>query len=104
MTAPPDTLLTLIVPASLEETVADLLLDAPAMAAGFTTSPASGHGTGIELEQGNERVRGQGRRVKFEIALSRDALAELRHHLLAALPDANLYFWTVDLRSCGMLA
>jgi hypothetical protein len=104
MTAPPDTLLTLIVPASLEETVADLLLDAPSIAVGFTTSLANGHGSEVKLERGNERVRGQGRRVKFEIALRADSLAELRRYLSAALPDANLFFWTVELRSCGMLA
>lgn len=100
----PDTLLTLIVPAALEETVSDLLLDAPDIAAGFTTSLASGHGAGLEFESGNERVRGQGRRVKFEIALNSNSLARLRGYLRAALPEANLYYWTLELRSCGMLS
>ena len=104
MTEQPDTLLTLIVPAALEETVADLLLDASDIAAGFTTSLASGHGAELELERGNERVRGQGRRVKFEIALSSSSLARLRAHLREALPEANLYYWTVELRRCGMLS
>src|SRR5690606_19268774 len=71
MTERPDTLLTLVVPAALEETVADLLLDATDIAVGFTTSLASGHGATLELRRGNERVRGRGKRVKFEIALSR---------------------------------
>lgn len=103
MTERPDTLLTLVVPAALEETVADLLLDATDIAAGFTTSLASGHGATLELRRGNERVRGRGKRVKFEIALSSSSLAGLREHLCAELPDAKLYFWTTELRSCGVL-
>ena len=103
MTHPPDTLLTLVVPAALEETVADLLLDADDIVGGFTSSPASGHGTTLENLRGNERVRGRERRVKFEIALDAISLPSLRERVLAELPDARLYYWTTALRSCGVL-
>lgn len=99
----PDTLLTLIVPAALAETMADLLLDAPDIVGGFTSSPASGHGATLEFMRGNERVRGRERRVKFEIALDSASLPGLRERVLAELPDVRLYYWTTALRSCGVL-
>ena len=104
MTSRHDTLLTLIVPAPLEENVVDSLLATPALAAGFTTSAASGHGADLALESANEKVRGRGRRIRFEIAVSSTALAPLLQHLSEALRDANVYYWTTALRDCGRLA
>ena len=98
-----DTLLTLIVPAALEADLVDLLLDAPGIVTGFTTSPANGHGADVKLERPNEKVRGHGRRVRFEIALDANTLGQLRRYLRDALPDANLFYWAVPLRGCGVL-
>ena len=103
MSATPDTLLTLIVPAALEDNVIDLLLDAPDLVAGFTTSAANGHGADVRLERANEKVRGHGRRIRFELVLSSGSLVGLRRYLRDALPDANLYFWTVAVRESGLL-
>lgn len=103
-TTRPDTLLTLFVPAALEESVIDLLLAAPAPAPGFTTGPADGHGAGVRLESTSECVRGRGRRVRFEIALDAHAVAPLREHLRAGLSGANVFFWTTPLLDCGTLS
>jgi hypothetical protein len=103
MTARPDTLLTLIAPESLEETLVDLLLAAPELAVGFTTSCASGHGADVTLKSGSEQVQGRGRRVRIEIAVASSALAPLGRRLREALPDANLFFWRTPLVDCGRL-
>lgn len=104
MTDRPDRLLTLIGPAALEESLVDLLLAAPGLALGFTTSAANGHGTGIDLVSTNERVRGQGRRIRIEVAVHSAALAALLDELRQALPDANVFFWTTSLLDCGRMS
>jgi hypothetical protein len=104
MTDRPDTLLTLIAPAALEENLVDLLLAAPGLALGFTTSAADGHGGEIALVTVNERVRGRGRRVRIEVAMSGGALAFLLDQLRAALPHANVFFWVTSLLDCGRLS
>lgn len=102
--APPSpVLLTLVVPATLEENVADLLLEAPELAAGFTSSTASGHGAGLRFEAASERVRGRGRRVRFELALDCAAADALLARLRESLASANLYYWICPMLDCGTL-
>lgn len=97
-------LLTLIAPASLEENVADLLLEAPELASGFTSSAASGHGAGLRFEAASERVRGRGRRTRFELALVRSDADALLARLRASLGEANVYYWICPMVECGNLS
>ncbi len=97
-------LLTLIAPASLEENVADLLLQAPELASGFTSSTASGHGAGLRFEAASERVRGRGRRTRFELALGREDADALLARLRASLGEANVYYWICPMVECGNLS
>ncbi|RIK98224.1 MAG: DUF3240 domain-containing protein [Burkholderiales bacterium] len=99
----PRVLLTLVAPAALEEALADLLLEAPELADGFTSSAASGHGAGLRFEAASERVRGRGRRVRFEIAIEHRGADALLERLQAALRDANLYYWICPMLECGIL-
>ncbi|QDF95351.1 hypothetical protein CJ010_01685 [Azoarcus sp. DD4] len=104
MTAKPDSLLTLIAPAALEDNLVDLLLALPAMAGGFTTHRADGHGREIALVGANENVRGRGDRVCIRLALQADAVQPLLAELRAALPDANVFYWLTPLIDCGRLS
>lgn len=104
MTERPDTVLTLVAPAALEESLVDLLLAAPGLALGFTTSAADGHGSGMALVTVNERVRGRGRRIRIEVVMSAAAVASLLGDLREALPDANVFFWVTSLLDCGRLS
>lgn len=101
--APPPVLLILVVPATLEENVADLLLEAPELASGFTSSAASGHGAGLRFEAASERVRGRGRRVRFEIALDSAGADVLLARLRESLAAANIYYWICPMLDCGTL-
>lgn len=96
-------LLTLIAPATLEENLADLLLESPELAVGFTSSPASGHGAELRFEAASERVRGRGRRVRFELAVDAAAAHALLGHLRASLGDANVYYWICPMIESGTL-
>lgn len=104
MTVQPDTLLTLLAPAALEEDVIDLLLAAPELAPGFTTSPADGHGADVRLASAAEQVRGRGRRVRFEVALRAQDVPPLCEHLRGGLSGAHVFSWTTPLLSCGTLS
>ncbi|ANQ83359.1 DUF3240 family protein [Azoarcus olearius] len=104
MTATPDTLLTLVAPAALEDKLVDLLLALPGMASGFTTHPASGHGREIALVGANENVRGRGARVCVRLALQSAALQPLLGEVRAALPDANIFYWVTPLLDCGRVS
>lgn len=104
MTAKPDTLLTLIAPATLEDNLVDLLLALPALADGFTNHPADGHGQAVALVGANENVRGRGTRVCIRLALRADAVQPLLAELRTALPDANVFYWLTPLLDCGRLA
>ncbi|MCO5100818.1 MAG: DUF3240 family protein [Burkholderiaceae bacterium] len=96
-------LLTLVAPASLGESVADLLLEAPEFVSGFTSSAASGHGARLRFEAVSERVRGRGRRTRFELVLGRGDATALLARLRASLGDANVYYWICPMLECGNL-
>ncbi len=96
-------LLTLIAPVTLEETLADLLLESPELAAGFTSSAASGHGPELRFEAPSERVRGRGRRVRFELAVDEAAAHALLGRLHASLGEANVYYWICPMIESGSL-
>lgn len=104
MLAPPlPVLLTLVVPATLAENIADLLLETPELAAGFTSSTAAGHGAGMRFEAASERVRGRGRRVRFELALDSEAAHALLGRLRESLASANVYYWICPMLEHGTL-
>jgi len=96
-------LLTLIAAATLEENIADLLLESPELASGFTSSAASGHGADLRFEAASERVRGRGRRVRFELAVEEKAAHALLDRLRGSLGDANVYYWICPMIESGTL-
>lgn len=100
---PGPVLLTLIAPASLGESVADLLLEAPELVSGFTSSAAAGHGARLHFDAASERVRGRGRRTRFELVLDREGAAALLARLRATLGEANIYYWICPMLECGNL-
>lgn len=99
----PRVLLTLVAAETLEETIADLLLESPELASGFTSSPASGHGADLQFEAVSERVRGRGRRVRFELAIEQSAAHTLLDRLRGSLGGANVYYWICPMIETGTL-
>ncbi|MCX8146433.1 MAG: DUF3240 family protein [Azovibrio sp.] len=98
-------LLTLIVPDSLAEAVADVLLAHPDLAAGFSSMPAAGHGSSIELVDAAELVSGHAERCRFDSVCADQAQAQAILALVrATFPGANCYYWLTPVQAHGRLA
>ncbi|WP_348697956.1 DUF3240 family protein [Duganella fentianensis] len=99
-----DTLLTLTLPAALEDDVLDFLLDHPEWAGGYTVTEAQGMGRGMRLSSTMEQV--QGRRRSRQVAIAGEG-AQLRQ-LLAALaqqiPSSEVSYWLLPMTEFGRLA
>ena len=100
-TAPPDCLLTLVVPSALEEDLLDLLRSQPRLAPGFTLVPAQGMGAHIHLASSMEQVQGRARRVLVQVALQQAQLPTLIGALKQALPNPQIAYWVVPLLEFG---
>ncbi len=99
----PDCLLTLAVPAALEEDVLDLLRTLPHMAPGFTLVPAQGMGAHIHLASSMEQVQGRARRVLVQLAIVQTQVEPLIDALRKALPTPQIAYWAAPLLAFGRL-
>ncbi|MDD2610171.1 MAG: DUF3240 family protein [Giesbergeria sp.] len=100
---PPDCLLTLALPQSLEEEMLDLLLSHPDMAPGFTVVQGQGVGRHIQLASGMEQVQGRARRIIVQVALAQAQLPSLLAILRHELPSPQIAYWVVPLLAFGRL-
>ena len=101
---PPDTLLTLLLPADLETPVIDRLVENPDWATGFTCSTADGHGSAMQPRDPTELVRGRSRRCQIRIALSSGEADALIAHLRGVFANPDIVYWTISLDSFGRLS
>lgn len=102
-TAPPDCLLTLVVPSALEEDLLDLLRSQPRLAPGFTLVPAQGMGAHIHLASSMEQVRGRARRVLVQLVLAQAQIQPLIALLREAFPTPQVTYWATPLLAFGRL-
>lgn len=102
-TTPPDCLLTLALPPSLEEEMLDLLLSHPDMAPGFTVLHGQGVGRHVALASGMEQVQGRARRTMVQVALTQAQLPALLAILRQQLPSPQIAYWVVPLLAFGRL-
>ena len=99
----PDCLLTLAVPAALEEDVLDLLRTLPHMAPGFNLVAAQGMGAHIHLASSMEQVQGRARRVLVQLAIVQTQVEPLIDALRKALPTPQIAYWAAPLLAFGRL-
>ncbi|MEJ2645905.1 MAG: DUF3240 family protein [Gammaproteobacteria bacterium] len=97
-----EALLVLIASPSLEEVLADWLLDRED-GTGFSTVPVSGHGSGLVNLSAAEQVAGRRRRVQFQIHGSRDHLESTLAGLKQDFAGADLHYWMIPLLDAGHL-
>lgn len=101
---PCDAMLTLAMPAALEEDVLECLLLHPAWAAGFSVLEAQGMGPGAAYPSSLEQVMGRGRR-KLVLVAGMDADLRLLVKALAArLPRPDIAYWISPVLCHGRLA
>ena len=99
-----DTLLTLLFPADVEETVIDHLLEHPEWARGFTCAQVEGHGAAMQPRDPAERVRGRSRRFQVQLALARGQAEALVTHFRTVQTNPDVVFWMVPLTGFGRMA
>lgn len=99
-----DTLLTLVLPVSLEEDVLDFLLLHPEWASGFSVLSAQGMGQGARLQSAMELVHGRSARKLVLIAGQQADLQQLVQALAQEIPTPDVAYWLSPLLACGRLA
>ena len=99
-----DCMLSLSLPAELEEELIDLLREHPEQASGFTIVPAEGFGTGTRLRSSMEQVRGRSRRRVVQILLRGADVETLLDALRARMPSDEIAWWTMPLSGFGRFA
>jgi hypothetical protein len=95
----PDSLLTLLVPAALEEAIVDHLLEHPQWAAQFWVARVDGHG-GV-LQSGVEQVRRRSQRLMLQFPTRHSDGLALIESLCDALPNVELNYWIVPVHASG---
>ncbi|MYN00849.1 DUF3240 domain-containing protein [Pseudoduganella sp. DS3] len=103
-TLPNDTLLTLVIPVSLEEDILDFLLLHPQLASGFSILAAQGMGQGAPLQSAMELVQGRSARKLVLIAGRLEPLQQLVQRLGEEMPTPDVAYWMTPLLASGRLA
>ena len=102
--APLDCLLTLSLPAELEEELIDLLREQGEAVPGFTLLPAEGFGAGTRMHSAMEQVRGRSRRRLAQILMQQGNVMPVLEALRAKLPSDEIAWWTSPVTAFGRFA
>jgi hypothetical protein len=98
-----DALLTLAIPAALEEELLDFLLQHPQWANGFSIVDAAGMGYGAPLLSAMEKVQGRARRKLVLIAGVDADLRLLISALGRQIRNPDIAYWITPLHAFGRL-
>ena len=95
--------LTLVAPASLEETLAEYLLAHPVWGGAFTLLRAEGRGSREHSLTPQEQVRGRVARTQFQVVLEADSAGRLLDELKRAFPRRDVAWWLTPVMDFGRL-
>lgn len=96
-----DCLLTLAVPADLEEEVLDHLSAHPEWVKGFSVLHAEGFGAGARLRTSMEQVRGRSQRRLLELLIRREHVQSLVDSLRGSFNTPEMAWWTAPIDGFG---
>ncbi|HJV53005.1 MAG TPA: DUF3240 family protein [Noviherbaspirillum sp.] len=99
-----DCVLTLALPAALEEEVLGHLQAHPEWVNGFSVVAAEGFGAGAPLETTIEQVRGRARRRLVTLLLDSQNVERLLHSLRGQFRSPHMAYWVTPLTSFGRFA
>jgi hypothetical protein len=103
MPEPAEILVTLVATPALQDALIDWLLDRPETVSGFTSLPASGHGSSAVSMSLSEQVAGYQRRTLFLIHMPADRASSFLEDLARAFRGSGLHWWTVPVVDTGVL-
>ena len=95
-------LLTLIAPVGLEETLVDWLLE-HASSHGFCSGPINGHSASHDSLTVAEQVSGRQRQIRFEVHAPEGEVNLMLERLRGDFADAGIHFWVVPLLESGKI-
>jgi hypothetical protein len=95
--------LTLVMPAEVEDALIDTLLEHPDLAPGFTTDAVEGHGERIRLAGTAEEVRGRAAYCRVQHVTTRAAADTLLAILRERFTGSRVYFWITPVLAFGRL-
>ena len=95
--------LTLVLPSSGAERVAELMLASEPQINGFTSWQAEGHGESFETANNAERVRGRVARTVFVTILEKPRAAKLIAELREQVPIAHMIYWVEPVSQFGRM-
>lgn len=96
-------LLTIVLPADLEEEMLDHLAGHPEWVEGYSILHAEGLGEGARLRSALEQVRGRARRRLIQVLLQDQHVPPLLESLGAAFRTAEVAWWTAPVTGFGRL-
>jgi hypothetical protein len=99
-----DTLLTIALPAGLEEELLDVLRAHPQWVNGFSVLRAEGFGSGAALLSSIEQVRGRSERRMVQVLLAQLHLEPLLEVLRNSFASSEVAWWTTPVTGFGRLA
>ena len=96
-----DCLLTLALPADLEEEVLDHLSAHPEWVRGFSVVHAEGFGAGAHLRTSMEQVRGRSRRRLVQLLIRQEHVEHLIGSLRGSFSTPEVAWWTAPISGFG---
>ncbi len=99
-----DCLLSIALPAVLEEDFIEVLEDQSALVSGFTIVPAEGFGAGAQQHSTLEQVRGRARRRLLQILMASTDVEPLLQALRDRAPSHDVAWWTTPITDFGRFA
>ncbi len=96
-----DCLLTLAIPADLEEEVLDHLAAHPQWVEGFSLVNAEGFGSGARLRSTLEQVRGRSRRRLVQLLMRQEHVSPLIESLRVGFKTPEMSWWTSPINGFG---
>lgn len=104
MTGAYDCLLTLAIPADLEEEVLDHLSSHREWVSGFSVIHAEGVGSGAQLRSTLEQVRGRARRRLIQLLMRAEDVQPLIESLRGDFSTPEMAWWTAPINGFGRFA
>lgn len=98
-----NSLLTLSLPAALEEDFLDLLQSHAEWVSGFSVIQAEGFGSGSQLRSALEQVRGRARRVLVQLLIDDAHVDAIVGMLRAQYASDEIAWWTSPVTAFGRL-
>jgi hypothetical protein len=95
-------LVTINVPPSLEEAVVDCLLTLESEF-GFSTFQVNAHDHKNENLSLAEQVTGRQKKIRFQMYLAEEGLAELLAQLKSDFSDSGIHYWVMPVLENGIL-